>query len=158
MAEAESLCSKIGILINGSFACIGDIETLKANSGGGYNITIHLNPEHLNDPSESLEVLAEKESQKVELVLREYFEGIEKLPSKASTAGDVTVMFKVPINKLVFSSFFEACEGLKKRKEIVDYSITVSSLEDLFLYYCQFQNQQNRKSIVQADKYRALRV
>jgi len=40
MNEAESLCTKIGILINGRFQCIGSPQELKSRFGTGFNIQI----------------------------------------------------------------------------------------------------------------------
>jgi len=39
MEEAESLCSKIGILINGKFMCYGSPQFLKEKYGEGYKIS-----------------------------------------------------------------------------------------------------------------------
>lgn len=40
MDEAESLCNKIAIQVNGSFACIGSVQHLKQKFGEGYRIII----------------------------------------------------------------------------------------------------------------------
>lgn len=40
MDEAESLCTKIGILINGQFHCLGSPTDLKYKYGDGYTITV----------------------------------------------------------------------------------------------------------------------
>lgn len=40
MPEAESLCNKIGILVNGRFVCMGSVPFLKRRFGSGYRITI----------------------------------------------------------------------------------------------------------------------
>ncbi|EAR84995.3 transporter family ABC domain protein (macronuclear) [Tetrahymena thermophila SB210] len=40
MQEAESLCSKIGILVNGKFQCLGSPNFLKKKYGDGYRLTI----------------------------------------------------------------------------------------------------------------------
>jgi len=42
MDEAEALCDKIGILINGKFVCFGSPGHLKNKYGQGYQITLHL--------------------------------------------------------------------------------------------------------------------
>jgi len=39
MEEAESLCSKIGILINGKFMCYGSPQFLKEKYGDGYKVS-----------------------------------------------------------------------------------------------------------------------
>lgn len=40
MEEAESLCTKIGILINGQFYCYGSPAELRHKYGEGYTIAI----------------------------------------------------------------------------------------------------------------------
>ncbi|KAL4490361.1 hypothetical protein ABPG72_004400 [Tetrahymena utriculariae] len=40
MQEAESLCSKIGILVNGKFQCLGSPNFLKKKYGDGYRLVI----------------------------------------------------------------------------------------------------------------------
>lgn len=42
MEEAESLCTKIGILINGQFYCIGSPADLRHKYGEGYTISIKM--------------------------------------------------------------------------------------------------------------------
>lgn len=43
MDEAESLCSKIGILINGKFMCYGTPQFLKEKYGEGYKVSFKTN-------------------------------------------------------------------------------------------------------------------
>jgi len=38
MSEAENLCHKIGIIVNGRFVCYGSTPYLKNKYGAGYNI------------------------------------------------------------------------------------------------------------------------
>lgn len=45
MDEAESLCDKLVIMINGRFVCYGSPGYLKSNYGQGYTITIKNNPD-----------------------------------------------------------------------------------------------------------------
>lgn len=40
MEEAEALCHKIGIVVNGRFVCLGPLEYLKNKYGSGYKISI----------------------------------------------------------------------------------------------------------------------
>ena len=43
MAECEALCSRVGIMVNGSFRCLGSIQQLKLKYGEGYRLKIRLN-------------------------------------------------------------------------------------------------------------------
>ena len=43
MDEADSLCSKIAIQVNGEFKCFGTPQNLKRKYGSGYQISLELN-------------------------------------------------------------------------------------------------------------------
>lgn len=43
MAECEALCSRVGIMVNGSFCCLGSIQQLKSAYGRGYRLKIRVN-------------------------------------------------------------------------------------------------------------------
>jgi len=43
MEEAETLCKKIGILINGQFKCLSTIDDIKEEYGYGYEINLQIN-------------------------------------------------------------------------------------------------------------------
>lgn len=40
MAECEALCSRVGIMVNGSFRCLGSPQQLKSTYGQGYKLKI----------------------------------------------------------------------------------------------------------------------
>lgn len=40
MAECEALCSRVGIMVNGSFRCLGSPQQLKSTYGQGYRLKI----------------------------------------------------------------------------------------------------------------------
>ena len=40
MAECEALCSRVGIMVNGSFRCLGTPQQLKSSYGGGYKVKV----------------------------------------------------------------------------------------------------------------------
>ena len=40
MAECEALCSRVGIMVNGSFRCLGTPQQLKSAYGEGYSLKI----------------------------------------------------------------------------------------------------------------------
>ena len=42
MAECEALCSRVGIMVNGSFCCLGSIQQLKSAYGNGYRLKIRV--------------------------------------------------------------------------------------------------------------------
>ena len=40
MAECEALCSRVGIMVNGSLRCLGTPQQLKSSYGQGYRLKI----------------------------------------------------------------------------------------------------------------------
>ena len=42
MEEAEALCTKIGIMVNGSFKCFGSSQHIKNKFGTGYEIEVKI--------------------------------------------------------------------------------------------------------------------
>lgn len=40
MEETEAICSRVGILVNGSFQCIGSLQHLKSRFGDGFFMEI----------------------------------------------------------------------------------------------------------------------
>jgi len=50
MEEAESLCRRIGIMVNGQFQCLGTSQQIKEKYGTGYEIPIRI----ANIPEEQL--------------------------------------------------------------------------------------------------------
>jgi len=59
MEEAESLCKRIGIMVNGQFKCIGTSQSIKERYGSGYEIPLRIAsiPEvDLNDILQTLSV------------------------------------------------------------------------------------------------------
>ncbi len=42
MEECEALCTRLAIMVNGRFKCIGSTQHLKSRFGEGYTVTIRL--------------------------------------------------------------------------------------------------------------------
>jgi ATP-binding cassette subfamily A (ABC1) protein 3 len=40
MEECEALCTRLGIMVNGQFQCLGNIQHLKSKYGKGYSLII----------------------------------------------------------------------------------------------------------------------
>lgn len=42
MEECEALCSKVAIMVDGTFRCIGETTTLKKKFGDGYSVQLKI--------------------------------------------------------------------------------------------------------------------
>ncbi|EAR92762.2 ABC transporter family protein (macronuclear) [Tetrahymena thermophila SB210] len=122
MEEAESLCTKIGILIKGQFVTIGTPQQLRNKYGQGYNITIKLNQQNKDD---------------IKKILEKTFPSISEIPEKRSDY----CHFNIKKEEFKFSKAFNLCENELKGKQIIeDFSINQSSLEQVYLQFSRFQN------------------
>lgn len=113
MEEAEALCSRIGIMIQGKLRCLGSNQHLKSKFGKGYVL--------------QLKVPVKSEEQAVSFV-----QGL--VPSAVLTQRHMGAL-SFNIEHLQLSDFFEAIEGSKATLAISDYSISQTTLEQVFISF-----------------------
>ena len=119
MAEAEFLCNKLGILIQGAFVCFGSLQHLKEKYGSGYRLQIKTN-----------EIIQVNET------ILKNFNNIKKLQD----AQPGYLNYEIPSKDFSFYKTFQFLEeDLKKNNLIEDFSITQCSLEQIFLYFSKLQ-------------------
>ncbi len=53
MEESEALCSKLAIMVNGQFACFGNVQHLKSKYGKGYSLVIKIRSSEIQDTEEA---------------------------------------------------------------------------------------------------------
>lgn len=121
MTEAEFLCNRIGILINGKFVCFGSNQHLKNKFGDGYRIKIKLNRKN----SEEIHELISKKFEKGERMVQIQKDYLEYQIDGA--------------NFSFYQAFLFLEDDLKKNYIIEDFSITQCSLEQIFIYFSKFQ-------------------
>jgi ABC-type multidrug transport system ATPase subunit len=56
MEEAEALCPKIGIMVDGKFRCFGSSQHLKNKYGMGYEIEIKIKPLILGESNTKVKI------------------------------------------------------------------------------------------------------
>jgi len=119
MYEAESLSHKIGILINGSFVCIGPTQHLKDKYSQGYKVTVSL-VQDAPDPMQKV---------------------MSIFPSavRVNEASSILQTYQIPFEGFRFSNAFEKLEELKGNGHIKDFSIYNTTLEQILFYFSKFQ-------------------
>ena len=48
MEESEALSTRLGIMVNGQFKCLGSVQHLKSKFGKGYSLIVKCKPTDLN--------------------------------------------------------------------------------------------------------------
>ncbi|CAH1108169.1 unnamed protein product [Psylliodes chrysocephalus] len=121
MEECEALCTRLAIMVNGTFKCLGSTQHLKNKFAEGYTLTIKLKKD-----SES-----EAETGPIEKFIREHFPGAQLREKHQELLNYYITEKSVPWSKM-----FGILEQAKHSDlNIEDYSLGQCSLEQVFLTF-----------------------
>nr|CAB3446090.1 unnamed protein product [Digitaria exilis] len=113
MEEAEALCDRIGIMVNGSLQCIGNSKELKAKYGGTYVLTV---------------TTAAAEEEVVEQLVRSLCPAANRVYGISGTQ-----KFEMPKQGLRISQVFHAMQHAKTWLNISAWGLSDATLEDAFI-------------------------
>nr|CAD7419101.1 unnamed protein product [Timema cristinae] len=129
MEECEALCNRLAIMVNGQFVCMGGCQYLKHKFGQGFTVMIKLRSIGSEDNLKLLKVAVEEQFQP-SCVLKDEHQGLLHYHIQ-----DPHVPWKV---------LFLGMERLKGAHQIVeDYTISETTLEQVFLAFARAQKQGN---------------
>nr|CAB3480866.1 unnamed protein product [Digitaria exilis] len=111
--EAEELCDRIGIFIDGNFHCIGTPKELKARYGGTRTLTITTSPEH----EEEVEQLVSQVSPRYTRIY--------------SVSG--TQKFALPRKEVGLGQVFGAVEVARRAFPVMGWGVADTTLEEVFI-------------------------
>lgn len=118
MDECEALCTKIGIMVNGEFKCLGSVQHLKNKYSKGFVLTIKIG----RDDEQLLQQIKER--------VQNAFESAEMKEKYLDI-----LTFHISNMNLKWSQVFGICANLKDELDIQDYALTQMSLEQVFLIF-----------------------
>eukprot|EP01127_Copromyxa_protea_P016846 TRINITY_DN5088_c0_g1_i1.p1 TRINITY_DN5088_c0_g1~~TRINITY_DN5088_c0_g1_i1.p1 ORF type:complete len:787 (-),score=127.35 TRINITY_DN5088_c0_g1_i1:88-2226(-) len=132
MEEADRLCNRISILVRGNLRCIGTSQHLKNKYGSGYTIVVKAS-------FEQAEIIGAK--------LKEEFPEVERVPSA------IDICYEIPQEGVRLSKIFKTMEKMKQANEVIEYVVSQTSLEQVFLRFANEQLEetlytQNRVNVV----------
>lgn len=132
MEDAESICDRIAILVNGRLHCINSVSSLKKTIGG-LNLTFIRRPaDHQSEEKRELEELTN-------LFAANFAESLDSTGKpKILDCNTRRVIFDVKDSGSV-SDKLALLEKLKDNDAILDYEISHKSLENLFLDLAKHQ-------------------
>ncbi|KAG6404043.1 hypothetical protein SASPL_136279 [Salvia splendens] len=113
MEEAEHLCDRLGIFVDGSLQCVGNPKELKARYGGSYVFTMTTSPDH---------------EQEVENLVRILSPNANKIYQISGTQ-----KFELPKQEIRIADVFEAVEKAKSRFTVQAWGLADTTLEDVFI-------------------------
>ncbi|KAF8094939.1 hypothetical protein N665_0348s0022 [Sinapis alba] len=118
MEEAEVLCDRLGIFVNGSLQCIGNPKELKGRYGGSYVLTMTTSEE--------------KEQEMEKLIIHDISKNAKMI---YRTSG--TQKFELPKKETKIAEVFQAVEKAKKMFPVVAWGLADTTLEDVFVKVAQ---------------------
>jgi ABC-type multidrug transport system ATPase subunit len=122
MEECEALCTRIGIMVSGRLRCLGSSQQLKSTHGVGYEIEVRRSP--------SLDTAAC-------LTL------IQGAVPSARLDEEHGSFFRITAGSGInLSATFDLLESMKASGKIVSYSVSQSSLEQIFIKFASLQEEE----------------
>lgn len=127
MEECEALCTRLAIMVNGEFKCLGSTQHLKNKFSKGFLLTIKVNK------SEDVQDQERRTGLVKSFVMNQFGGAVLKEEYQDSLS------FHVPQSDLKWSAMFGLMESNKTRLNIEDYALGQTSLEQVFLFFTKYQ-------------------
>ncbi|KAF1431869.1 ATP-binding cassette sub-family A member 1, partial [Spheniscus magellanicus] len=123
MEECEALCTRMAIMVNGRFRCLGSVQHLKNRFGDGYTVVVRVGGSG-PAPVESL-----MQCRFPGIVLKEQHGGLlqYQLPSRASS----------------LASIFSVLAAHRGPCHIEDYSVSQTTLDQVFVHFAREQSDED---------------
>ncbi|KAM9845375.1 retinal-specific phospholipid-transporting ATPase ABCA4-like [Aulostomus maculatus] len=123
MEECEALCTRLAIMVNGTFKCLGTIQHLKYKFGDGYVVTMKI---------KAAKAGSSPELEPVESFMEGSFPGCVQREKHYNTLQyDIATSSLARIFQLVVSN--------KDRLSIEDYSVSQTTLDQVFVNFAKQQ-------------------
>lgn len=134
MKDAEDLCDRVAIIVNGKVATVDTPNNLRAKAGG-INVTFHRNPA-FPQPEQERQGL-------VNMFMQTFPECLEYgQPIITDTTEHKIVFFAQRMQNL--PQKMEALYGIKDQGYLRDFEVSQRSLEDLFLFLARTQGKRQQ--------------
>lgn len=128
MEECETLCTRLAIMVNGRFQCLGSTQHLKNTFGTGFSLSIKF---HAGTEAN----ISDEAVEEVKTLLRASFPG-----SSFKNVENSILLCCVADESVRLSQIFLTMETLQSRlPTIEDYSVTQATLEEIFVSFARAQ-------------------
>ncbi|KAK5604485.1 ATP-binding cassette sub- A member 1 [Crenichthys baileyi] len=140
MEECEALCTRMAIMVNGRFRCLGGVQHLKNRFGDGYTIILRVAGP---DPN-----------------LRSVMEFIEReLPGSTLKEKHRNMLqYQLPSSLTSLARIFSLLSKNKEALSIEDYSVSQTTLDQVFVNFAKDQSDEDHLKDVHLSKRDAVVV
>uniref|UniRef100_A0A672JQI2 P-type phospholipid transporter n=1 Tax=Salarias fasciatus TaxID=181472 RepID=A0A672JQI2_SALFA len=123
MEECEALCTRLAIMVNGTFKCLGTIQHLKYKFGDGYVVTMKV---------KAAKAGFSPELEPVESFMESCFPGCVQREKHYNT-----LQYEMESSSL--ARIFQLVAANKDRLSIEDYSVSQTTLDQVFVNFAKQQ-------------------
>nr|XP_056717219.1 glucosylceramide transporter ABCA12 [Euleptes europaea] len=121
MEECEALCTRLAIMVNGRFRCLGSLQHIKSRFGKGFTVKMHL-----NNGAASIEKLTQfMQSSFPNTHLKDHQLNMAEYHIPGSAGGVANIFQLLEANKSVF--------------KIRHFSVSQTTLEEVFINFAKHQ-------------------
>ncbi|KAA0722897.1 ATP-binding cassette sub-family A member 1 [Triplophysa tibetana] len=121
MEECEALCTRMAIMVNGQFKCLGSIQHLKSRFGEGYTVIVRVCADQTD-----LGV--------VETFMRDTFAG-----SVLKEKHHNTLQYQIPQEEGALAHIFSQLHKHQHTLGVEDYSVSQTTLDQVFVSFARQQ-------------------
>ncbi|XP_058536334.1 phospholipid-transporting ATPase ABCA3 [Ochotona princeps] len=123
MEECEALCTRLAIMVQGQFKCLGSPQHLKSKFGSGYSLQAKVRSKGQQEALEAFKAFVELTFPGS--ILEDEHQGM--------------VHYHLPSHGLGWAKVFGILEKAKEKYGVDDYSVSQISLEQVFLSFAHLQ-------------------
>ncbi|XP_050970826.1 phospholipid-transporting ATPase ABCA1 isoform X1 [Labeo rohita] len=121
MEECEALCTRMAIMVNGHFKCLGSIQHLKSRFGDGYTLIIRVSA-------------FQADLCTVETFVRDTFPG-----STLKEKHHNTLQYQIPQGEGALAHIFSQLNKHQQQLHVEDYSVSQTTLDQVFVSFARQQ-------------------
>ncbi|NXR68463.1 ABCA1 protein, partial [Rhadina sibilatrix] len=120
MEECEALCTRMAIMVNGRFRCLGSVQHLKNRFGDGYTVVVRA-----GGPGPAA----------VQALLQQHFPGIVLREQHGGL-----LQYHLPARVTSLATVFSLLAANRGPCHIEDYSVSQTTLDQVFVHFAQEQS------------------
>uniref|UniRef100_H2SHG0 P-type phospholipid transporter n=1 Tax=Takifugu rubripes TaxID=31033 RepID=H2SHG0_TAKRU len=128
MEECEALCTRMAIMVNGRFRCLGSVQHLKNRFGDGYTIILRLGDS--KSSPEPCPVSAYMKSSFPSIELKERHENI--------------LQYQLPSHACCLARVFDLLSNNFEELGVVDFSVSQTTLDQVFVNFAKEQTDEDQ--------------
>ena len=125
MEECDALCTKIAIMVNGQFKCLGSPQHLKNKFGEGFTLIVKIASVAGESSPDNHKVMDYIATTFPGSILKDEHQGL--------------LHYQVIDPSVSLGRLFGTMEAVKERLSIEDYSVSQTTLEQVFINFARAQ-------------------